>query len=401
MKPMAELGRFRGPADFLKLEDLKAKTRRVFYVALALSLLILGTTFVVLSISIPKERITRPPVVDFVVRTPRLTKPFELKKKRVPKRAMTRKVLAVEPKIPRTITERLEKPEVFGTVETFSVAVESGARIGGEAIEPQIPTSIQLTSSKEPEKRISMQEEFVDLFALDTGKYKGLVIQDPTDKQNIQGFIYLGMAVGEELDPPGPRTIPQLVEAINKFTLINAKVEERLPLDARDIFKAPFVYITEAKSFDLTEHEARNLEKYLRSGGFVFAENSTARLEYGPAEASLRKMFKDVLGKDARFQILPNDHPIYHCFFDFDDGPPPGDEIYSDRIRQGVPSPHLEGIFLDGRLVAVYSDKAYGLLWQSEFQHEPLLKMGINLVVYALTQEGSIAQQQIDFYSEK
>ena len=26
--------------------------------------------------------------------------------------------------------------------------------------------------------------------------------------------------------------------------------------------------------------------------------------------------------------------------------------------------------------------------------------MGVNLVVFALTQEGSIAQQQIDFYTE-
>jgi hypothetical protein len=398
---MAKRGRFRGPADVLKLERLAAKTRRGIYASLAISMLLLGSFFAFLLLSSEEKKAARPPVVDFVVRTPRLTKPFELKKKRVPKRTMTRKVAAAEPKILRTITERIDRPQVFGTVESFSFAVESGARISGEAVEPKIPSAVRLTSSKEPEKRISMQEEFVDLFALDTGKYKGLVVQDPADKKNIKGFVYLGLAVGEELDPPTPRAIPQLVEAINKFTLINAKVEERLPLDSRDIFKAPFVYITEAKGFNLTEHEARNLENYLRSGGFVLAENSTARLEYGPAEASLRKMFKDVLGKDARFQILPDDHPIYHSFFDFNNGPPSGDEIYGDRNRQGVPSPHLEGIYLNGRLVAIYSDKAYGLLWQRECQNEPQLKMGVNLVVYALTQEGSIAQQQIDLYSDK
>ena len=32
---------------------------------------------------------------------------------------------------------------------------------------------------------------------------------------------------------------------------------------------------------------------------------------------------------------------------------------------------------------------------------EPQLKMGLNLVVFALTQQGSIAQQQIDFYSQQ
>jgi hypothetical protein len=139
----------------------------------------------------------------------------------------------------------------------------------------------------------------------------------------------------------------------------------------------------------------------MRGGGFVFAENSMARLEYGPAEASLRKMFKDVLGKNARFQILPNDHPIYHCFFEFNDGPPPGEEIFNARYTQGVPSPYLEGIYLDGRLVALYSDKAYGKMWQGQSRDQPQLRIGINLVVYALTQEGSIAQQQIDFYSQR
>ncbi len=246
-----------------------------------------------------------------------------------------------------------------------------------------------------------MQEEFVDLYALDTGRYKGLVIQDPQDKRNAKGFVYLSMVVGEELDPPTYRAIPQLVEAINKLTLIKAKAEKPLALHSRDLFRAPFVYITAARSFNLTDQEKTNLEKYMRQGGFVFAENCRPRFEYGPAEASLRKMFKDVLRKDARFQFLPNNHPIYHSFFDFNGGPPPGGEISGRRSEPGVPSPHLEGIYLDGRLVAVYSDKGYGLIWEDEFRNEPQLKMGINLVVYALTQEGSIAQQQIDFFMQR
>ena len=112
-------------------------------------------------------------------------------------------------------------------------------------------------------------------------------------------------------------------------------------------------------------------------------------------------MFRDVLGKDARFQMLPFDHPVHHSFFDFNDGPPPGGEVEGGAGGISLPSPHLEGIFLEGRLVAVYSDKAYGQIWQQEFENEPQLKMGLNLVVFALTQQGSIAQQQIDFYSQK
>ncbi len=397
---MAQHGRFETPADALKLNRLLADTRRHAVAGLVIALLVHAGLFSYLVISKSEIREAQPPTLEFVMRTPRLTKPFELKKKRVQRKMTRRRVQAeIVPEI--AISERINRPDVFGTVTTFNYAIESGATVGGQAVVPEIAAFARLASTKEPEKRLSMQEEFLDLDALDTGKYKGLVIQDPTNKQDIQGFVYLALAVGEELDPPTPRAIPQLARAVNKYTMINAKVEDRLKLDSRDLFKAPFVYITANKGFNLTAQEVRNLGEYMRVGGFVFAENGVPSLEYGPAEASLRKMFKDVLKKDARFIMLSYDHPIHHSFFDFNDGPPPGGEILSATGGSKVPAPHLEGIFLEGRLVAVYSDKAYGSIWEREFSNEPQLKMGLNLVVFALTQQGSIAQQQIDFYSQK
>ena len=397
---MAQHGRFETPADALRLNRLLADTRRHAVAGLVIALLVHAGLFSYLVISKSEIREAQPPTLEFVMRTPRLTKPFELKKKRVQRKMTRRRVQAeIVPEI--AISERINRPDVFGTVTTFNYAIESGATVGGQAVVPEIAAFARLASTKEPEKRLSMQEEFLDLDALDTGKYKGLVIQDPTNKQDIQGFVYLALAVGEELDPPTPRAIPQLARAVNKYTMINAKVEDRLKLDSRDLFKAPFVYITANKGFNLTAQEVRNLGEYMRVGGFVFAENGVPSLEYGPAEASLRKMFKDVLKKDARFIMLSYDHPIHHSFFDFNDGPPPGGEILSATGGSKVPSPHLEGIFLEGRLVAVYSDKAYGSIWEREFSNEPQLKMGLNLVVFALTQQGSIAQQQIDFYSQK
>ena len=397
---MALRGRFEGPADALRLDRLFADTRRLAVAGLVIALLVHAGVFAYLVISKSEIKEAQPPTLEFVMRTPRLTKPFELKKKRVQRKMTRRRVQAdVVPDI--AITERINRPDVFGTVTTFNYAIESGASVGGQAVVPEITAFARLASTKEPEKRLSMQEEFLDLEALDTGKYKGLVIQSPTNKQDIQGFVYLALAVGEELDPPTPRAIPQLARAVNKYTMINAKVEDRLPLDSRDLFKAPFVYITANKGFNLTAQEVRNVREYMRTGGFVFAENGVPSLEYGPAEASLRKMLKDVLGKDYRPQMLSYDHPIHHSFFDFDDGPPPGGEILGATGGTTIPSPHLEGIFLEGRLVAVYSDKAYGMLWEREFQNEPQLRMGLNLVVFALTQQGSIAQQQIDFYSQQ
>ena len=73
----------------------------------------------------------------------------------------------------------------------------------------------------------------------------------------------------------------------------------------------------------------------------------------------------------------------------------------SDFIIFAQQSYFLEGVFLGDRLVGVYSDKGYVHMWARDFGNEPQLRFGINAVVFALTQEGSIAQQQIDFFSQR
>ncbi len=391
--------RFAKPADFLRLEELMARLRRIFYGALVVALVLLALPVIYLATLEREKKAPKPPVMHLVVRKPRMTKPFEFEKRKIPKRTMTRQVSAAKPEITRKL--QIRRPDLIGKIKTFRFGVDTGADLGLEVVQPEIQRVV-IASPKEPEKRISMQEEFLDLDALDIGKYKGLVIQDPTDKQNITGFIYLALAWGNDFEPATQRAIFELVEAINDFTQIRAEVDDHLYLDERDIFRAPFVYITVGAAFQPTEPEIKNLEAYLRGGGFALVENATPDIEYSPAEASLRQMLKDALGRDARFRVIPNDHPIYHSFFDFEDGPPP--QRSEDRVnfqRDFRPEvPYLEGIFLGDRLVVVFSNKAYGIAWEKEFRNEPQLQIGVNLVVFALLQEGGIAQQQIDFYKE-
>ena len=61
--------------------------------------------------------------------------------------------------------------------------------------------------------------------------------------------------------------------------------------------------------------------------------------------------------------------------------------------------PYLEGIWLDGRLAVIYSNKGYVLKWCEFENNEPQLKMGVNMVIYALIHEGGIAQQIMSQYS--
>ena len=60
---------------------------------------------------------------------------------------------------------------------------------------------------------------------------------------------------------------------------------------------------------------------------------------------------------------------------------------------------YLEGIWLNGRLAAVYCDKGYAQKWSNMSNNAPQLRMGVNFVVYALTQAGGIARKERDSFS--
>jgi hypothetical protein len=86
---------------------------------------------------------------------------------------------------------------------------------------------------------------------------------------------------------------------------------------------------------------------------------------------------------------LAQSHPIYRCFFRFEDGPPAtshelngwGDDIVHDYLR---------GLERQQRLGVLYSNKDYGCEWDYDwrnkrFQREDNTKFAVNVVVYAMT----------------
>lgn len=234
------------------------------------------------------------------------------------------------------------------------------------------------------------------------GAKKVEVILDPINKQNISGYIHIAFAWGDRLSPPQHllRGFINLKEAMHRYTKIETKIDKHLYLSSPNLLKMPFVYISTDRAFDLSTLEIKNVRKYFDSGGFMVLENAKPSTERSQAEASLRQMLRDTLGAHARFAPIPISHPLYHCFFDFDDGPPLGAELlngYFDSLRGSyLPKQtiYLEGIWYKGRLVAIYSDKGYIVRWNEMSNNEPHLKMGVNMVVFALTQRGGIALKE-------
>jgi hypothetical protein len=263
----------------------------------------------------------------------------------------------------------------------------------------------------------SLKKEMLSWNDFDYGKFKSFVGRNQQNREQINGFLYIPTVWGEQLRPSNEirRSALGLVEAMNRYTGIETKTGHHLFLSSRDIFQFPFLSIAMDTAFELTKTERENLGEYLRNGGFAFVDNPSPEFEISQAEASLRRMFHDALGAHARFEPIPIGHPLYHCFFDFRDGPPQGGEmtmIYTETLSlcgytaiamtMPKPVPFLEGVFLNGRLAAVYSDKGYSRKWSSlNFtENQPQLKMGVNAVVYALTQEGGMTWEVMENFRD-
>ena len=413
MAEKLKTSRFSGPSDAIDMEKLEKETQKLFFLGLLVAVSLHAAVGSFFMFKKTEVKVVKPPTMELVIRRPRMTKAFEFKKQRVKTRTLERKQIVERKPTADIQTKSVSTVDLMGTVASFEYSSEMKTDMDTEVFVPE-GIEIQMATTREPEKQISMKEEMISLEDLDTGQYKAMVIQDPNNKQSIKGFVYISTAWGAQLKPPDTlkRAVINLVEAVNRYTNINAKVDTHLYLDSRKIYETPFVYVTADKAFELTDIERKNFGEYLRKGGFAVIDNGEPMYEFGQAEASLRQMLKDSLGADAQFLPIPNDHPLYHCFFDFDDGPPQGAEIQMVQTTttgaQGETARnssmakavhYLEGIWLDERLVAVYSDKGYCWKWKDLTNNEPQLKMGVNFVVFALTQAGGIAQQKMDFFS--
>jgi len=406
--------RFRGPSDAIDMEKLEKETQKLLFLGLLVAVSFhaaLGSYFMFKKTEV---KVVRPPTMELVIRRPRMTKPFEFKKKRIKQREYKKKEI-VQRKPTAEIKTKSLQASLMGTVASYDFETKMDIDTGTKVFIPEV-VNIEMTATREPEKQISMKEEMISLDDLDTGQYKAMIIQDPKDKKSVKGFIYISTLWGAQLEPAYKRAVIHLSDAVNRYTNIRSKVDKHLFIDSRRLFDTPFVFLCADEAFYLTEIEAKNLGEYLRKGGFAVLDNGTPTYEFGAAEASLKQMLRDALGADAKFLPIPNSHPLYHCFEDFDGGPPQGSENSSRAIvRQNLnridsqnglqyatlPKQvlYLEGVWIDERLVAIYSDKGYAKKWADTSNNEPQLRIGVNMVVYALTQEGSIAQQKMEFFS--
>lgn len=179
-----------------------------------------------------------------------------------------------------------------------------------------------------------------------------------------------------------------LLDSLIQYTTLEVMPEEQvIPLRDPAMLHAPFCYMAGHRLVQFDRDERANFERYVRNGGFVFADDCNHDID-GLFARSFETQMAAIFGAEA-LRKIPNDHAIYHSFFDFDDGPPTtsfelngwGDDLVHD---------YLKAIEIDGRIGVLYSNKDYGCEWDYDFRNKRWLaedntKFGVNIVMYALT----------------
>ena len=179
-----------------------------------------------------------------------------------------------------------------------------------------------------------------------------------------------------------------LLNSLVEYTTLKVDTQEKIiPLASDDIFKSPFCYISGHKLVQFTKKERENFEKYVRNGGFVFADDCNHDID-GLFAKSFERQMEEIFGA-GELKKIPNNHEIYTIFFEFDDGPPTTSQELNgwgdDLVHED-----LKAIVINGRIGVLYSNKDYGCEWDYDFRNKRWYKIdntrfGVNIVLYALT----------------
>lgn len=183
-----------------------------------------------------------------------------------------------------------------------------------------------------------------------------------------------------------PLVPANLIDSVARYTSIRvAPTGVIVPLSSPDLFKYPLAYLTGHLPVRFSDAERRTLAEYCRRGGLLFVDDHNHDID-GVFHKTCTEELTRALGP---MHAVPNTHPLYDCFFKFEDGPP----ATSHELNgwgDNLVHKQLLAIERNGRLAVLYSNKDYSSEWSfhpdnKRFYSVDNTRFGVNVVVYALT----------------
>ncbi len=407
MESPHKTGNYTRISDVIDIKRLEHESRRFLFAGFLAAILFHIVLGVIITGEKTEKKAVQHRIIELRIIEQRMTTPFTIRKRPFSKKSLQRKKFRYR----RTDISmgRQDFPVMIpvpkpGLIETGPVPQSDAIR--SERIEAELGVPVI------PKIHIPLKNRLFD----DPGIYRSEIIYNPDNKRAVQGYVHIPMIQFEDCKPSEKMrlAVRGLADAINSMTNITAVVDNLLPelkfnprmpfkenstrgLSVGSLFskRPPLVYILADKPFEMNNAEKESFKRYLMRGGILIIESGR------PGNKHLREALKKVIrhaiiGEEYEypepypsFENIPSDHPIYHCFFDFEDAPPEG----AGQKYGGIPYKmlsYLEGVWIDNRLIAIYSDRGYGLTWSSESAQREQRRMGVNLIVFSLLQRMGI-----------
>lgn len=163
-----------------------------------------------------------------------------------------------------------------------------------------------------------------------------------------------------------------------KTTIPTERRFKSVKLDSDELFNYPFVIITGESDFRFTPKDRENLKKYLTSGGFLLASAGCSNKEW---DRAFRREMKTIF-EDKPLKKIEMDHAIFKTVNKIEK---------LELTHGGSDDPRLEGIEIDGKIVALYSSQglndtahAEGCCCCGGNEIRNSIDINVNILVYAL-----------------
>jgi Domain of unknown function (DUF4159) len=191
-----------------------------------------------------------------------------------------------------------------------------------------------------------------------------------------------------------PAADQNLSRRVRSVTSIQVNDPVVLTIEDPNLWSYPWIYIVEPGNLRLKEAEVPILREFLLRGGTLTFDDFHGPIEWANLEKELHRVFPD-----RKIVDLPPEHPIFHCFYQFDAFPQTpglGSFLQGRMWEKGGYVAHLRAIEDDnGRAMVLINwnvDMGDGWEWSNAAEYPGYVKytaiayrMEINEIVYALT----------------
>lgn len=197
---------------------------------------------------------------------------------------------------------------------------------------------------------------------------------------------------------PRPRAYKRLMSSLELRTSVQVSYNRKtLSLADPDLFNYPFLYLAGGSSFEsLSPEERRKVRKYLKLGGTLIIDDVSGK-EDSNFDTQIRKELVNII-PEVPLTPIEHDHVVYKSFY-----------LLNSVSGRKVIQPYLEGITFrdEDRTAVFYSRNDLGGAWSEdefgkwefevipggEAQRERAIRLGINMIMYALT--GNYKKDQV------